>query len=235
MLIDRWECRGNETLKSQSNRTKARILIVDDHPIVRDGLKYALQRVSDLTICGDAATIGEALLLIERTEPNLVIVDLRLTDGDGLDLIKDIKNRYPSVWTLVLSLKTEPLYAERAIRGGARGYVTKETVSQDIVRAIRAVLAGEYFVSESIAGQIIHSNVNVDMKSNRAGMMSQLTDRELQVLERTGAGMSASAIAKDLHLNVKTIHSHRRNLMRKLKIASVSQLFHFVMSTDLAS
>lgn len=204
-------------------KKKSRVLIVDDHEIVRQGLAMLITQTGDLTPCGEADNPADALAAIEKTSPDVAVVDITLKDGNGIELVKDIKIRHPRLPVLVLSMHEEALYAERVLRAGARGYVTKENAGEKVVDAIRKVLGGEMYLSEQMASRMLSKFV--DGRSDRGTSPADLlSDRELEVFEFLGMGMSTSDIAGRLHLSVKTIGSHRENIKRKLKFDDASEL-----------
>jgi DNA-binding NarL/FixJ family response regulator len=199
------------------------IVIVDDHSIVRRGLTALINSEPDLAVCGEAATCQAALRAIGQSTPDLVIVDLALEGGDdGLDLVKDMKTRHPKIPVLVLSMHPEEVYAERALRAGARGYLTKQQLDETVLVAIRRLLSGEMYMSDTLAARLAtqfvsgHKGKTGETDSPLAG----LSDRELQVFRLLGQGRSTREIAQTLHLSMKTIESYREHLKQKLTIAS---------------
>ena len=209
---------------TKTSRTRiARILIVDDHPIVRDGLIAALSRKPELEVCGEAATIVDALALIDSQHPDLAIIDLSLADGSGLDLIKRIKTRNASVKMLVLSMSDESLYAERALRAGALGFLHKQEARGKLLEAIHQVLDGKIFVSETINERLLQQ-VMVGRQPLQKSSITALSDRELEVFELIGQGLGSSEIAQRLHLGIKTIETHRQRIKGKLDLKSGLEL-----------
>ena len=209
--------------KGLPNPCKRQILIVDDHPIVRRGLAMLLSAEPDLAICGEAADAAGALAEIERVLPDLAIVDLTLRDSNGLDLIKDIRGRWPALPVIVYSLHEERLYAERVLRAGARGYIAKGDPLGSIVDGIRRALNGGVYVSDHIAGLVIGRLVEGHGYESGSDM-DRLTEREVQVFEYVGKGYRTRDIAEQLHLSVKTVDAHRENIKRKLKLSGAAQL-----------
>lgn len=209
---------------TKSSRSKAaRILIVDDHPIVRDGLIAVLSRQSDLEVCGEAATVTEALKLIESKHPDLAIIDLSLTDGSGLDLIKRIRARDISIKLLVLSMSDESLYAERALRAGAMGFLHKQEARGKLIDAIHQVLDGKIFVSQAINERLLQQ-VMTGHQPRQQSPIAALSDRELEVFEMIGQGLGSSEIARRLHLGIKTIETHRQRIKGKLDLKNSLEL-----------
>jgi DNA-binding NarL/FixJ family response regulator len=206
--------------------TQSRILVVDDHPMVRDGLIRLISQHGDLACCGEAGSVSEAITAVAAQSPDLVILDLRLKGGDGLDLIKSLLAQWPDLRILILSQYEAPLYAERALRAGALGYVVKEQAAEEILGAIRTVLAGDVYLTRGMAALLLHKFVGAPKASGRGGA-EQLTDRELHVLHLLGAGMSTREIAGELNLSFKTIETHRENIKRKLGLQNAAALIHY--------
>jgi DNA-binding NarL/FixJ family response regulator len=203
--------------------SKIRILVVDDHPIVRSGLSRLINQQGDLICCGEAGTPAEAQEAVTRLKPDLVIMDLRLKGGDGLELIKTLKAQIPELSMLVLSQYEAPFYVERALRAGALGYVVKEQAAEELLSAIRSVLAGEVYLTRAMAARLLHTFIGVAPGAPPTGV-ERLTDRELQVLHLLGAGMSTRKIAAELNLSFKTIETHRENIKRKLGVRDAAGL-----------
>lgn len=206
-----------------NRQTPAKILIVDDHPLVREGLSMRISTQSDLKVCGEAATEEEALLLVKETSPDLVLVDISLKGGHGIEVIKQVKARYPAVKMLVVSGYQESLYAERALRAGALGYLNKQESNEKILEAIRTVLAGERFVSAAITQRLVNQALGADDDETKSPV-ERLTDRELEVFRLIGEGLTSSAIASQLFLSTHTIDTHRENIKRKLGVANAGEL-----------
>lgn len=202
---------------------KARILIVDDHPIVRQGLVQMLGHEPDMEACGEAESAAEALKAIAAAAPDAAIVDLSLKDSSGLELLKDIRVRYPRLPVLVLSVYDESMYAERALRAGARGYMMKEEAAEKVVTAIRRILAGQIYLSEAMASRLLH--VLVDGRP-AAGLSpaERLSDRELEVFQLIGQGFGNTEIARRLHLSPKTVETYRGHIKEKLNLSGATEL-----------
>ncbi len=205
-----------------------RILVVDDHPIMRAGLAQLIGEEPDLAVCGEAADAHGALEAVETLQPDLAIVDITLKDSSGIDLIKDLRVRRPKLPVLVLSMHDEMFYAERALRAGARGYVTKSEVADRIIEAVRKVLAGEVYVSGKVADKMISSMVG-GRSDPKAFPIDRLTDRELQVLELIGEGLQTREIAGRLHVSVKTVDAHREHIKRKLDLDGANELVKYAV------
>ncbi len=206
-----------------SDGRKAAVLLVDDHPIFRTGLAQQINSTADLVVCGEAETIAGGIRSVEERHPRLVIVDITLKDENGLELIKHIKARYPAVPVLVLSAHDESLYAERAIRAGAMGYITKEETPDAVMRAIRQVLSGQIYLSGEMMRHIV-SRVAGREDPGHVSAVETLSDRELEVFELIGSGLSSHEIARKLHLSEKTVVAHRSNIRRKLKLDNAREL-----------
>jgi len=200
-----------------------RVLVVDDHPVVRESLKIIIEREPDLTVCGEAENREQALELAVAFEAQLAIVDLTLKNSHGLELIKDLGNRCPKIKILVLSMRDEALYAERVIRAGARGFITKQEPPGNILLAIRQVLNGEIHLSEKAAARVV-SKVARSSKMSGGFLAEGLTDREIQVFELIGAGQSTRQIAIALHINASTVETYRSRIKDKLNLKNALEL-----------
>lgn len=205
-----------------SRKAPAKILIVDDHPLVREGLTMRLSTQRDMKVCGEAATEDEALSLVKQLRPDLVLVDISLKKGHGIELIKQVKSRYPAVKTLVISGHQESLYAERAMRAGALGYLNKQESNEKVLEAIRAVLAGQRYVSPAITQRLVDHALG-EADQNRTPI-ERLTDRELEIFRMIGEGLTSGAIADRLFLSTHTIDTHRENIKRKLNVKNAGEL-----------
>ena len=210
-----------ETTAASGSSTK--ILIVDDHPIVRRGLASLLNREADILICGEAGDAESALELLRLQLPDIAIVDISLPGVSGLELVKQIKARYAQLPVLVLSMHDESLYLERAFKAGARGYMMKEQAAEHIVLAIRKILAGDLYISDSMQTLLLGRMLSGMSDSSRPA----LTDREYEVLRLIGLGLGTAAIAAELRRSVKTIESHRANLKDKLGLKSAAELARY--------
>lgn len=205
-------------------KTKAKkVFLVDDHPIVRQGMAQLIEQESDLFVCGEAEDAPQALQGIEKNQPDVVLVDISLKSTSGVDLIKDLKIRHPRLPVLVLSMHDESFYAERVLRAGARGYVTKEEATEKVLTAIRQVLRGEVYLSDRMAARMLSKLVNGSGERGTSPT-DRLTDRELQIFECIGRGLGTREVAQRMHLSVKTIESHRANIKRKLNLDNATQL-----------
>jgi DNA-binding NarL/FixJ family response regulator len=208
---------------------QARILLVDDHPLVRERLAEVINREPDLHVSGEAEDRHEAIDAIIAKPPDLVIVDLKLKHSDGLELIKDIRARWPKIRMLVVSMHDESLYAERVIRAGALGYITKQEATRKILSAIRCVLTGSIYLNDRISNRII-SRLSSNDTSPTATPAELLADREFQVFELTGRGLNTHEIAAQLHIAVKTVETYRARIKEKLKLKDASDLLQLAIS-----
>lgn len=204
------------------NSIRTRIVLVDDHPMVRERLAEVINREADLLVCGEAEDRGGALDVIAREKPGLVIVDLTLKRSNGLDLIKDLQVMHPELRILVVSMQDESLYAERVIRAGAHGYITKQEATRNILKAIRHVLTGNIFLSPELSGEILSRMLGRSKAAMRS--LDLLSDRELQVFELVGQGFTTRQIAEQLGLDVKTVETYRGRIKDKLELKDASEL-----------
>jgi DNA-binding NarL/FixJ family response regulator len=208
--------------------SKTRVLLIDDHPIVRYGFAQLLASAADLEVCGQAADARAALELLAETAPHVVVLDISLGATSGIDLIHDIKERVPGAAVLVVSMHDEMLYAERVLRAGASGYVMKHEATDAMVRAIRTVATGGTFVSEAMSMRLLQRMVAGGVP--RGGSpLEALSDRELEVLGLMGKGLGTRQIAEQLHISVKTVESYRARLKEKMNLRSGIELLRFAV------
>ena len=212
----------------QADQNKTRILIVDDHPIVRQGLAELINHEQDLTVCGQAEDALEALRAIKEINPNMVIVDISLKETSGLELIKDIGAQYGDLPVLALSMHDESLYAERALRAGAKGYIMKAEATENVVTAIRRVLSGQIYVSDKMAAKMVRKLVG-GRRETGASAIERLSDRELEVFSLIGQGQGTRQIAEKLHLSVKTVETYRAHIKEKLNLADANELLQYAI------
>jgi DNA-binding NarL/FixJ family response regulator len=208
-----------------ANRSEGRrrVLLVDDHPMVRERLSEIINRESDLIVCGEAEDRHQALGAVQSSQPNLVIIDLTLKNSDGVELIRDIHCRWPAQLMLVVSMHDESLYAERVLRAGARGYITKQEATRSILQAIRSVLSGNIYLNPNIATRIIR-RLTAGPPTEAVSPAEFLADRELQVFELTGRGLNTRQIARQLGISAKTVETYRRRIRDKLKLRDPADL-----------
>jgi DNA-binding NarL/FixJ family response regulator len=207
---------------------RARIFIVDDHPVVRRGLRMLIDDESDLLVCGEAGDADEALRELDAKKPDLVIVDLSLKGGSGLELIKRIKSRSTTMKMLVSSMFDESLYAERVLNAGALGYVSKQEAMEKVIEAIRCVLSGRIYLSAAMNDRMLHRFARDHQVPDRSPVET-LSDRELEVFEMIGRGRSTAEIAALLHLSVKTVETHREKVKAKLGLRSGGELHQYAV------
>ncbi len=192
----------------------AKVLIVDDHPLVREALALRISTQPGLAVCGEAETEDDALRLLKQTEPDLMIIDISLRSGHGIELVKLVKSRAPAVKMLVFSGFQESLYAERALRAGALGYLNKQEGNQLLIEAVRAVLQGKRYVSADVMERLVSQALGPATAALEP--VQRLTDREMEIFRMIGQGLTNKVIAGQLHLSPHTVDSHRENIKRKL-------------------
>ena len=216
-------------LEQKTNGKKAKIVIVDDHPIVRQGISQLVNQESDLEICCQAGDMDSALGAMAACKHAMAIVDISLAGVSGIELIKAARVKHPDLPVLVMSMHDESLYTERALRAGARGYIMKQEATEKILTAIRQILAGEIYVSDKMRStmlqRIIDNRVDAD-----ASPVAGLSDRELEVLRLIGRGYGTSEIAEEIHRSVKTVEAHRANIKEKLKLKHSSDLLQWAIA-----
>lgn len=206
---------------------------MDDHPIVREGLSMRISAQDDFQVCGEAATEDEAFSLVDSTRPDVIIVDISLKNGNGIDLVKRVKAKFPSVKMLVLSGFQDSLYAERALRAGAMGYLNKQDANEKILDGIRTILEGKRFVSPEIAQRLInHALGSGDIAKSP---IERLSDRELEIFRMIGEGKTTSAIANTLFVSTHTVDTHRENIKRKLDAKNAGELIRAAVQWVLES
>ena len=208
---------------SKSAKMKKQLLIVDDHPMMRKGLLRLVEDERDLAVCGEADTAGQAMNLIGKCKPDLVLADITLPDKSGLELIKDLQTMHPGLPVLVISMHDESIYAERVLRAGGRGYIMKQAGGERMLEAIRRVLSGQFYVSENMSAKIFEG---LSGRRSQAGgsPMEKLSDREFEIFQLIGQGRSTQEIALQLHLSAKTVEVHRLHIKEKLELKTSSEL-----------
>lgn len=213
------------TSKSEPKAVKGcKVLLVEDHPMFREHLGNLINRELGMAVCGEADNIRDAMRLIHETSPDIAIVDITLRGSSGLELIKDIKAQKLNVNVLVLSMHDEELYAERALRAGAKGYITKNEASTEVVRAIRSVLQGDVYASRRMTARLLERLTRKRVPPDLAGMET-LADRELEVFQMLGRGSSTREIAQALGLGESTVETYRARIKEKLRLRSAAELY----------
>ncbi|MGI8965210.1 MAG: response regulator transcription factor, partial [Limisphaerales bacterium] len=200
-----------------SEGSQIKVLLVDDHPLLRQGITQLINQEKDLTVCGEAENANEALQAIASTKPDIVILDISLKEASGIELLKDIKIQYPKLPVLMLSMHDESVYAQRALRAGAGGYITKQEATEKVLIALRRVLSGQVYLSEALGTKMLNQMVSGRNETN-SSPLGTLSDRELEVFCQIGEGYGTRQIAEKLHLSVKTIESHRSHIKEKLNL-----------------
>jgi DNA-binding NarL/FixJ family response regulator len=202
---------------------KLRVLLVDDHPIVRQGLALLIDREADLTVCGEADGAHTAFHAIEALKPDIVVLDISLSGPDGLDVLKEIRMKTAALPVLILSMHDESIYAERALRAGANGYIMKQEATEKVLVAIRRILQGEVYLSDRLTNTMLQQFVRGATLSKTSPLVN-LTDRELEVFRLIGEGHGTRRIADELHLSVKTIESYQAHIKEKLALRNAREL-----------
>jgi DNA-binding NarL/FixJ family response regulator len=205
-----------------------RLLLIDDHPIMRYGLAQLVADEAALEVCGQAGTAKEGLAAVETLKPDLVVIDLTLPDKSGLELLKDIQALFPQLHCLVLSMHDEAMYAERALRAGARGYLMKEVAAEQFIHAVQKVLSGGIYVSESMASRMLEQALIGKGRSAACGL-EQLTDRELEVLGHIGSGKATKIIAEQMGISTRTVEAHRSHIKDKLGLTDGAELVRYAV------
>jgi DNA-binding NarL/FixJ family response regulator len=221
-----------ETRSHSTTRVKKKtVFVVDDHPLLRQGLALMINREPDLTVCGEAEEAQTALKAIAAKKPDILIADISLNGPDGLDLLKTVRSLYPSLPVLVLSMHDEAIYAERALRARANGYIMKQEATEKVLIAVRRILSGDIYLSDRMANKLLHQYITgcaVDLKSR----LSTLSDRELEVFRLIGEARTTRQIAEKLHLSIKTIETYQAHIKDKLSLRSGRELVqHAIQST----
>jgi len=202
---------------------KAKIFLVDDHPLVREWLTNLIHQQSDLVVCGESEDAPRALQEIAATQPDVAIVDISLKQGSGIELIKNLKAMQPSVAIIVLSMHDERLYAERALRAGARGYIMKSETAKKVITVIRQVLTGKIYLSESLTVQFAENFVDGRLPASGL-LVDQLSDRELEVFQLLGKGIETRTVAETMKVSMKTVQAHCAHIKEKLKLTNAAEL-----------
>jgi DNA-binding NarL/FixJ family response regulator len=211
---------------------KSRVFVVDDHPIVRQGLALLINREPDLIVCGDAEDAHAAMQAIASSLPDIMIIDISLNGPDGLDLLKNVRMRFPELPVLILSMHDESIYAERVLRAGAQGYIMKQESTDKVLIALRRILGHEIYVSERIANRMLQRYIGTPGTGQPASI-ADLTDRELEVFRLIGEGHSTRQIAEDLHVSIKTVESYQAHIKEKLSLRSSRELMQHAIQWNI--
>src|SRR5271169_6939954 len=214
---------------SNGKRKVRRVLIVDDHPIVRQGLRRVMENEEDLVVCGEAESARDARIAIKELNPDVVIADISLKQGDGIELVRDVRAHHPHLPILVLSMHDETIYAERMLSAGANGYIMKQAASEQFLVSLRRVLDGGIYVSEAVGNSMI-KKIAAGGGYTSANPVDRLSTRELQILHMIGKGMSTRETAQSLNLSIKTVESHRQRVKRKLNLNTGAQLVQYAVN-----
>lgn len=214
---------------TETSDDRERVLLVDDHPIVCEGLAQKINSEPGLMVCGQARDVHSALDAIEKLHPHVVVVDIALGNGSGVELVKDMKVRYPKLPALMLSMHDEALYAERSLHAGAKGYVMKQEDPEVLLRAIRQVLRGQVYLSDKVKDAIVNRLGGVMPDGEVRPLIEKLSDRELEVFQLIGDGYATHEVAERLHLSMKTVASHRENIKKKLNLNTGEELLRLAI------
>jgi DNA-binding NarL/FixJ family response regulator len=217
---------------ASQSATKKRILVVDDHPIVRQGLALMINRESDLVVCGEAEEATGAMHVLASSRPDVLIVDISLNGPDGLDLLKNIRLTHPTLPVLILSMHDESIYAERALRAGANGYIMKQEATEKVLIAVRRILNGEIYLSDRLANRMLKRYIT-GSGTLRNSSIADLSDRELEVFRLIGEGHGTRQIAEELHLSIKTVESYQAHIKEKLSLRSARELMQHAIQWNM--
>src|ERR1700674_2597658 len=221
-----------KTVNGNSTPRKKMVFVVDDHPIVRQGLTLLINQESDLAVCGEAEEMHSALSAILAVRPDILIVDISLNGPDGLELLKNVRISSPRLPVLILSMHDESIYAERALRAGANGYIMKQEATEKVLVALRRILAGEIYVSDRIANKMLKHYIT-GSGTLRHSSIADLSDRELEVFRLIGEGHGTRQIAEELHLSVKTVESYQAHIKEKLSLRSARELMQHAIQWNM--
>ena len=213
--------------RADGSEAKRRVLVVDDHPIVRQGLTMLINREPDLMVCGEAEEMHSAAQAIETLRPDIVLLDLSLGGPDGLELLKQVRARDDDLPVLILSMHDESIYAERVLRAGANGYIMKQEATELVLTALRRILAGQVYVADRVAARMLGQYVRGS--TGQRPPLASLSDRELEVFRMIGDGSSTREIAEALHLSIKTVESYQAHIKEKLALRSGRELQHYAI------
>lgn len=206
------------------DQAKRQVLIVDDHPIFRNGITQLINHEPDLHVCGEICSASQALSVVDELKPDIVVLDLSIQGTNGIELMKSIRALHPHLPALMVSMHDESIYAERALRAGARGYVMKAAPSEKVIEAIRRVLSGGLYLSDAIGGRLLDTFLNGRISTVGTSTVEQLSDREIEVFRAVGEGRGTREIARTLFLSVKTVETHRAHIKEKLQLKTAPEL-----------
>jgi DNA-binding NarL/FixJ family response regulator len=212
---------------------KKTVFVVDDHPLLRQGLALLINREQDLMVCGEAEEAQTAMTEIAAKKPDILIADISLNGPDGLDLLKNLRTQYPNLPVLILSMHDESIYAERALRARANGYIMKQEATEKVLVAVRRILGGDIYLSDRMANKLLHqyiSGTSADMKTQ----LSALSDRELEVFRLIGEGRGTRQIAEKLHLSIKTVETYQAHIKEKLSLQSGRELVQHAIQANIS-
>src|ERR1700678_563024 len=217
--------------EGRTRTRKKTVFVVDDHPLLRQGLAMLINRESDLMVCGEAEEAPTAMKALAAARPDILIVDISLNGPDGLDLLKNIRALYPSLPVLILSMHDESIYAERALRARANGYIMKQEATERVLVAVRRILAGDIYLSDRMAHKLLHQYISGSADIN--SRLSTLSDRELEVFRLIGEGRSTRQIAEKLHLSIKTVETYQAHIKEKLSLHSGRELVQHAIQSNI--
>lgn len=216
---------------SDSTKTEHRVLIVDDHPLVRQGIAQYINQEKDLVVCGQASDGHEALTLVEELQPDVVITDIQMKGLGGMDLVRNMRLQFPKIPVLMLSMHDESLYADRSLRAGAKGYLMKDEEPEKVVLAIRSILGGDVYVSDKAKAKILQGLAN-SKRPDMSSSIERLSDRELEVFRMIGKGNRTRHIADQLILSTKTVESYKARLKQKLMLKDAAELARYAFEWE---
>ena len=221
------------SVKGSTQVKKKSVFVVDDHPLLRQGLALMIDREPDLMVCGEAEEAQAALKEVAARKPDILIVDISLKGPDGIDLLKNLRALYPDLPVLILSMHDESIYAERALRARANGYIMKQEATEKVLVAIRRILAGDIYLSEKMANKLLHQYVSGAAR-NEQSRLSVLSDRELEVFRQIGEGRSTREIAENLHLSIKTVETYQAHIKEKLSLRTGRELVQHAIQSKIS-
>ena len=220
-------------MRSVAEPKKKTVFIVDDHPLLRKGLALLINREPDLAVCGEAEEAQIAIKAIAANKPDIMIVDISLSGPDGLDLLKNIRTLHPDLPVLILSMHDESIYAERALRARANGYIMKQEATEKVLTAVRCILSGEIYLSERMSRKLLHQYISGAAPPATNSQLSALSDRELEVFRLIGEGRGTRQIADKLHISVKTVETYQAHIKSKLSLSSGRELVQYAIQAKI--